>query len=275
LNSIISSPNVTAEMAGEDDCETTVGTLDWTLALQLGLWIGCGMMILALLVIDLHQRRDAASALLLVWIVGVFTFSAFINWSINARSLLPLVPAVAILLVRRLDARSRQLSLNDWRTRSILAAMAVLSLTVAWADMSLARAAHTAAQRITDDLKPTGRQLWFQGHWGFQYAMEQLGGRALDTAHFSLAAGDLVVLPRNNSGVLQFPDEVTEPLMELEIPVFFAAATMCDPIGAGFFSDAWGPLPFAFGLVPPEQYRIVTITRSIQSRPTASSAGSH
>jgi hypothetical protein len=50
---------------------------------------------------------------------------------------------------------------------------------------------------------------------------------------------------------------------------------MCDPIGAGFFSDAWGPLPFAFGLVPPEQYRIVTITRSIQSRPTASSAGSH
>ena len=41
-------------------------------------------------------------------------------------------------------------------------------------------------------------------------------------------------------------------------------STMSKPLGAGFYSSVWGPLPLAFGRVPPEDadiYRAVS-TRS-------------
>jgi hypothetical protein len=33
-------------------------------------------------------------------------------------------------------------------------------------------------------------------------------------------------------------------------------AVMQKKMGAGFYSDLWGPCPFLFGTVPPEQYEI-------------------
>jgi hypothetical protein len=36
-------------------------------------------------------------------------------------------------------------------------------------------------------------------------------------------------------------------------------STMQKQMGAGFYSDVWGPLPFAFGFVPPEQYDFVLV----------------
>ena len=38
-----------------------------------------------------------------LWVIGTFLFAAFLNWTVNARSLLPLTPAVAILMTRRLE----------------------------------------------------------------------------------------------------------------------------------------------------------------------------
>jgi hypothetical protein len=34
---------------------------------------------------------------------------------------------------------------------------------------------------------------------------------------------------------------------------------MSQPLGAGFYASVWGPLPFAFGEVPPERYLIARL----------------
>jgi hypothetical protein len=70
---------------------------------QLTLFIAAGFSVIALAVADAWKRRDADTLLLALWVVGTFLFTGFVNWTINARSILPLIPAVGVLLARRAD----------------------------------------------------------------------------------------------------------------------------------------------------------------------------
>ena len=72
--------------------------------IQLTLFIAGGFSVMALAAADAWKRRDADSLLLMLWVLGTFIFTGFVNWTINARSVLPLIPAAGILLARRVDA---------------------------------------------------------------------------------------------------------------------------------------------------------------------------
>jgi hypothetical protein len=75
----------------------------WPLELQRALWLLSGLSIAALAIADYWGHRDAPSALLGLWVFGVLIFASLCNWTINGRSILPLLPAVGILLARRLE----------------------------------------------------------------------------------------------------------------------------------------------------------------------------
>jgi hypothetical protein len=75
----------------------------WGVAVQAALYVAGGISVLGLAVRDAWERRTADSALLLAWVLGTFVFACFVNWTVNARSVLPLVPAAGILLARRLE----------------------------------------------------------------------------------------------------------------------------------------------------------------------------
>ena len=62
-----------------------------------------GLSVLAMALVDWWKRRTPESLLLALWVLGTFVFAAFLNWTINARSVLPLIPASGILIARRLD----------------------------------------------------------------------------------------------------------------------------------------------------------------------------
>ena len=72
--------------------------------IQLTFFIAAGFSVMALAAADAWKRRDADSLLLMLWVFGTFIFTGFVNWTINARSVLPLIPAAGILLARRVDA---------------------------------------------------------------------------------------------------------------------------------------------------------------------------
>ena len=63
----------------------------------------CGLLVFGLVIADLLKHRSAEALLLGLWVVGTFDFAGFVNWTCNGRSVLPLVPAVALLLVRRAE----------------------------------------------------------------------------------------------------------------------------------------------------------------------------
>jgi 4-amino-4-deoxy-L-arabinose transferase-like glycosyltransferase len=229
------------------------------LTLQLAGWGLVGASLLVLAALDLRRRRDADSLLLCLWTLGVFGFATFVNQSTNGRSLLPMVVPAGILIARRLEWRARPRAPGRLPATVVpLAAAALLSLAVTWADYRLAETARVGATRLLDTYPVTARPLWFQGHWGFQYYMERRGARAVEaTPRF--AVGDLVAMPATGANMFAMPPEWSFVREILEVPSSGWLATMNAAAGAGFHSDGFGPLAFAVGAIPPERFTVYEI----------------
>ncbi|MBI5570088.1 MAG: glycosyltransferase family 39 protein [Desulfomonile tiedjei] len=238
------------------------GGIRWGVTLELALFTTAGLHVLLLAGTDLWKRRDPAALLLFLWIFGTFTFTTFLNWSTNARTVLPMVPALGILVVRRLD-EVLEGDVTD-RLGSVFYPMipaAVLALSVTWADFSLAESQRLAARSILADYKGYNHTIWFQGHWGFQYYMEAGGAKPLDFRSPVFEEGDLMVVPSNNSNLSALTPDMFRLTDTRSVMPFRWIGTVQKHLGAGFYSDRWGPLPFAFGSVKPETYEIFVVGR--------------
>ena len=209
---------------------------------------------------DLAGRADAPAVVLVVWILGIFAFATFVNWTINGRTLLLMVPAASISLARALE---RAPATAAWGGRVGRAApwvaAAGLALAVAAADARWDDSARLAARDLCDTYRAREGHLWFMGHWGFQYYMEALGGRAVDFNRSELNAGDVMILPQNNTAVMWPPPPWARWRRTVEYPGPRGLATMRPQVGAGFHADVWGPLPWAIGDVPPERYYVFEV----------------
>lgn len=222
-------------------------------AAQWSLFLFAGAAVLALPIIEMKRRRTAESWLLLFWVLGTFGFCLF-NWTINGRSILPMAPAVAILLLRRIEDQGGLRRSFNWCAGAGVA----LSLAVAFADDRLAGSARTAVKEIAQRVETLPKGVtWFQGHWGFQYYAQANGWRPFDSQQSQPQSGDLIVLPVNNTNLQQIPAERVERLFTAEFAVAPSVTTMSRALDAGFYSDQRGPLPFAFGVVPAEKYYIL------------------
>ena len=221
--------------------------------IQIIFWTVGGISVLALSVENLWNQRDAQSWLLALWVFGTFLFAAVFNWTVNGRSILPMVPAVAILIVRRLERNSAAgWKLPRFAVPIFLAASAVLALLVTHADYLFATATRQTAVETYARFGNEQKNLWFEGHWGFQYYMESLGFAALDVKYSAIKPGDILAWPENNTGTAPPNSEAIarQDTFNIAGPRFLT--TMNVPVAAGFYAALCGPLPFAFGKVPPE-----------------------
>ena len=226
------------------------------LTAQILFWTIGGISVLTLAIHDLYRRRDADSLLLLCWVLGTFVFTAFFNWIINGRSILPMAIPAGILLARRLEQRAA--SGKKFPTPMLLIPGllgAGLAIWVTLADYSFAVAPQTIARVVHSAYGLDSHRLWFQGHWGFQYYMQKEGASPLDLKHLQLTQGDYIAMPSANSNVYPLKEPVAE-LKTFVVPVRGLLSTMNGETGAGFYASAWGPLPFAFGRVPPQMVTV-------------------
>lgn len=242
--------------------------------IQAMLMVTAGVALVALPVLDLMRRRDSTSVLLALWIFGTLVFAGVLNWTTNTRSLVPAVPAVAILLGRNLpqslaDSAGSLLRISDQSYRYVLTGLTtvclILSLTVATADYRLAASARQAANDMNEQFITSGDELWFQGHWGLQYYLQASGGHPFEVLGINYPAGARLVLPSNNTNPFNLvpleknPDRATREVLEYSGPS--GLSTISAPLGAGFYASEYGPLPYAFGTVPQEQYTVYTFTQ--------------
>jgi len=230
---------------------------------QFVIWSLAGLSILILAAAELRRQPDAGSWLLALWVWGTFVFTAMINWTVNARSVLPLVPAVAIFVARRMD----RFSIRVQSKAICLAAGAALSFIVVGADCNSARAVHELAGKVSTTHKIPAGTLWFQGHWGFQYYMERFGGTPVDFDKSDPKPGDIVAIPSDNTN-LRRPNQTTADLIDtITVERPGALDTMGSTIGAGFYSSGWGPLPFAFGRPAPAYALVYQIKQPAVAAP--------
>jgi 4-amino-4-deoxy-L-arabinose transferase-like glycosyltransferase len=231
----------------------------WGPVSQIALFTVAGVSVLGAAVAELWRRRDVETLFLFLWIAGTFVFASFINWTVNGRSILPMAPAMGIILMLRLErARPNDGPQVPWRLVLPLLPAVLIALLVTRADYLLAASARSGAATIHSDFDGRSGALWFQGHWGFQYYMESFGRNPFDAQRSHLAPGDKVVVPVNNSFLI-LPQSIVQPHRVYGFPVGGWLATMSGPLGAGFYCDVWGPLPFAFGTVPLEEYHVMIV----------------
>jgi hypothetical protein len=134
-------------------------------------------------------------------------------------------------------------------------------LLVAYADFKLARVARMSAWQTHARYVQPGQSVWFEGHWGFQYYLQNLDptARAVVAGQSQPGAGDLLVVPLNNSNVHQPDPQKARPWKALRISGPPWLTTNSKDLGAGFYASLWGPLPFAFGIVPPETVLVYVV----------------
>jgi len=219
---------------------------------------GAGVFVLALATYDLAKARTADALLLFLWVMGTFVFAAIVNWTLNARSLMPMAIPAAILVVRELD-RTGALRAPARRWIPLLP-VAALTMTLVYADFRLANTARSAAHYFGTHYVQEDKNLWFQGHWGWQYYIEQYGASHIDSTGTTVQPDDVIVAADNNMRSFPIPPVYGETEVTTWT-VFPWLTTWNYHRGGGYYANTWGPLPYVFGVVPPEQYVAYRVNR--------------
>jgi 4-amino-4-deoxy-L-arabinose transferase-like glycosyltransferase len=255
---LIPRVSVDAKYLWRDD-----GSLDWPQFLYLAVLTVGGVYIFLLAAVDLWQRRDAISVLLLLWLAGMFIFTTAVNWTINGRSLLPALPAIAILAARRLDKKNPNAPRGNFM-RILWPAIpsAAVSLLLVQADCNLANAHRLAARELGTQYHAQGRRVWFLEHSGFQYYAEQSGARALEEKTPGLAAGDVVILGYEAEDVTPVLGKQARLIESRKYFPNKHFSTFSFKAGAGFYATAVGPIPFAVKGLQPECFEVYEMTGS-------------
>jgi 4-amino-4-deoxy-L-arabinose transferase-like glycosyltransferase len=230
-------------------------------ALQLAAMVLGGVSLLALAVGELRRERDPGRWLLGLWLLGSFVFAAFVNWTNNGRSNLVLAPVGAILVVRRL--RARELSFAHPGIVAASVACAVLALGLAWADRQWSNGVRAAASELVDRHGGSGT-LWFHGHWGLQYYLEQRGARAVDWRRDVIRPGDRLIVAGNNAEAHTPREQAARLVDVLETAEPRWLHTQAKPSGASFNASNLGPLPYLLGPAVPDRYRVYRALREIR-----------
>jgi hypothetical protein len=229
--------------------------------IQLTVAIFIGIVVFFLAAAEFREWRNSDSLFLGLWLIGTFMFAGFVNWSVNGRSVIPLIPAAGIPLARRLDKLHSDPSWGDQRKVALaLALSGVISLWVTKADSDWANSARQASQVIQQQIGQETHAVWFTGHWGFQYYVQLWGARPMDFLRSDTSAGDVLIVPESNavSYVLPSPQFVASSGL-LRINLQQPLSTMRWREGAGFYSSFYGFLPFAFGRPATEQYYVLRL----------------
>ena len=235
------------------------GQVRWLFLAQCLLFVAGGLFVVDLAVTDLWRSRDAASLLLFLWVAGVLFFAAAINWTTAGRTILPMAPAVGILLARRIDDRAKTgPKARLGRGALPLIPAACIALGATWADYAAANSARDAAAVLHHTLKDTGAPVFYMGHWGFQFYMDAYGAQSLDFDK-PVPFGAIIVVPQNNYSTVNLSEPFARPYFALKLPVCRWLATVRKDVGAAFYCGFGVELPYVFGVTPPEEYRVYIV----------------
>ena len=188
----------------------------WLFIIQMSLLVVAGASLIILAGTDVVKRKTPASILLLLWIGGIFLFTCAVNWTVSGRNILPMLPAVSLLITRRLETRNYFAVGNSlFRLLAPLAISLAIALLVARADYEVANSSRVAASLLTRKLATMASAVKFEGHWGFQYYMEKCGAIPLDRLDPQLSPSEAVIVPVGNSYLFPLPADRVDPGLDM------------------------------------------------------------
>lgn len=184
-----------------------------------------------------------------------------------ARYVLPALPPLALLLVRRWQR-------SFARSRAARAGLAVvvlqgvgLGVVLGLADAELAERYRLVAGELRHD--HPGSRIWFVGEWGFRHYMRELGGRYLRSTSEKPGPGDFVVRPVIAGMHEIAPGLKRRAVLYHEVPLQsrWPVRLMSFDAKAGYYSHHWGYLPWAPSRAPLETIQIFEVRAPAPPQP--------
>ncbi len=188
------------------------------------------------------RAKDRVQTALGLWLLISLPVALYLH--MPSKYLLAAAPAAAILVARRASQASRRFALAA--LGATVAAGVLLGVLIVRADTAFAGLGRRAAAELIAPNVAAGRNVWFAGHWGFQWYAEKAGARCLTITPPRPLAGDLAVSSLRSFGhaIHLFPDRKLLATIEGSEP---GGRIMSMNLGSGFFSNYWGYLPWAWG----------------------------
>ena len=143
--------------------------------------------------LHLDRATRDRTLVLVLWLAGTSLFMALFAPFMSMRSVLLAVPALLLLLPWTDVAGAKAL-----RTVALVITV-LLGMALAVSDYHYAAVYRDQAQRLIRQA-PQGSNVWFIGHWGWQWYAKQAGMKPYDPNRTELAAGDYLVQPKRIHG---------------------------------------------------------------------------
>jgi 4-amino-4-deoxy-L-arabinose transferase-like glycosyltransferase len=212
-------------------------------ALQFG-WVGFALAATALamcdLLFDAVCRQDRIQLGLGLCLLPALSLAIYLH--LPCKYIVPSIPMAAILMARALPAAS--LSTQRWLPAGAVLASVGLSLLVLLGIRDLARSQQLAAKELVTPRVLAGERVWFAGHWGFHWYAEAAGARPAVWLGEVPQPGDTVVVAAIDDYF--FARNWQSKQVTGRFPYDSAGRVMDRRAGAGFFSNGYGYLPWAW-----------------------------
>lgn len=201
------------------------------------------------------KEKQGPGAFLALWFLGYYAASACLFPFSTIRYILPCLPPLIIVFINKIEKISRDKPAVFSRNifAAALSTTLVCGILVAYGDYVYAGIYRKFARSLVSDhgLKP--EKTWFTGEWGFRYYMEKECYNYYLTEQDSLPAGSWLVRPQNIHpyGINRRLEEKLELAKTIIIKSRCPVRIVNDEAKAGFYSHAWGILPYSFSFKTP------------------------
>ena len=177
--------------------------------------------------VETDGSRDGRSDdefLLWLWVIAVLVFGVFATPFLAIRHLLPAVPPLVWLVLRRLretcEGTTRGIALG--MLTPTVALSTICGFLVAKADYDWANwyrhLAIDVASRTVAAGHTEGKTVWYTGHWGWAYYAERVGMKPYLPGHTQMGEGDFLLMPLVQTWQLP-PQELNRYLRGLIPPI--------------------------------------------------------
>lgn len=211
---------------------------------------------------NIFNERYANNIFLFSWIITAFLFNTFFAGG-AARYANNLIPPIAVFYFNIID-NHRFSNKNNLKSFIILsAALSIaLSILVASADYEFAKVYKDFASTV-DKYQTDGNAVWFAGHSGFQYYMENKGYKMLDVDVNRLKKGDIVIKSQIQSPSA-FPPILNGRLNLIDAISYNSALPLKihnPEAHAGFYTFGGGFLPYSVSDANLENFSVFRVIK--------------
>jgi hypothetical protein len=205
-----------------------------------------GITVLLDIVADACARRDTVQLALWAWLLVPLAPAPYTH--LPSKYLLAAAPAAALLVARAMSTRPGR------ATRIVFAGTAVagvvLGAAILRADAAFAGLGRRAVAELISPNIAAGHRVWFTPHWGFQWYAEKAGARPVTLTPPFPSAGDLLVTSRNTDQAFEVMSMLGRYAQGRHVARIEerepGGRLMSHTLGAGFFSNEWGYLPWVW-----------------------------